>query len=114
MTENNQSNSLPILTLDMELYEKYLMDSNLTDAQKQELLETFWNLICEFVLLGFGITSTQQVIQDPCGQREELSTENIKTNLIAVDSTSQGKAFGPFAQNNAAPNAQDIRGGVHG
>lgn len=75
----------PILTLDVALYEHYLENSNLTDEQKQELLETLWNLICEFVFLGFGVTSTQ-LAQDSCGQGNALSTTNAETPSVALDS----------------------------
>jgi hypothetical protein len=39
----------PTLTLDVDLYQHYLDNSDLTDAQKQELLETLWSIVCEFV-----------------------------------------------------------------
>jgi hypothetical protein len=101
------------LTLDVALYQRYLENTHLDDLQKQELLQALWSVISEFIFLGFGVNS-MQLIQDPCGQGEELSTTNLKSHPVAVDSVSQGKAFEPFAQNAAALNAQDIRGGVHG
>ncbi|MDX2085738.1 MAG: hypothetical protein SFZ03_10175 [Candidatus Melainabacteria bacterium] len=108
-----QTTQQQALTLDVVLYQRYLENTHLDDLQKQELLQALWSVISEFIFLGFGLNSTQ-LIQDPCGQGEELSTENVKTHPVDVDSMSQGKAFEPFAQHNAAPNAQDIRGGVHG
>ncbi|MEB3246185.1 MAG: hypothetical protein VKJ06_09415 [Vampirovibrionales bacterium] len=96
MTDYNQRKSLPSLELDVALYQHYLDDSNLTDKQKLELLQTLWTVITEFIFLGFGVSSTQ-LIQDRCGQSEELSTENVKTHPVEVDSVSQGEAFRPIA-----------------
>jgi hypothetical protein len=107
MTDKNETQSLPTptlptLTLDVALYQHYLDDSDLSDAQKQELLETLWTLICEFVFLGFGVSSTQ-LIQDRCGQDHKLSTTNLKTPSIALDSLSQGAVFDPLPQQQKPP-----------
>jgi hypothetical protein len=64
------------LTLDMALYEHYLEDSLLSDPEKQELLQMLWNLMCEFVLLGFGVSPIQQVIQ-----AKAVSAANFATGL---------------------------------
>lgn len=62
----------PALTFDVGLYEKHLEDSDLSDAEKQEFLETLWNLVVVFVDLGFGIHPVQQAcgqIEDDCGAK---------------------------------------------
>lgn len=51
----------PALTLDVSLYEHYLAESDLTDEEKHEFLQTLWNIICEFVMLGYGVHPLQQV-----------------------------------------------------
>jgi hypothetical protein len=94
--DHNQPKSIPSLELDVALYQQYLDGSNLTDAQKQELLHALWTVITEFIFLGFGVNSTQ-LIQDRWGQDEELSTTNVKSLPVEVDSTSQGEAFKPIA-----------------
>ena len=53
----------PTLTLDVDLYQHYLDNSDLTDEQKKELLETLWNIICEFVQMGFHVHPVQQAQQ---------------------------------------------------
>ena len=45
----NAADKSPALTIDYALYEQYLDDSDLTDAQKREFLETLWNIIVSFV-----------------------------------------------------------------
>ncbi len=49
------------LTIDYALYEQYLDDSDLTVDQKREFLDTLWNIIVNFVDLGFGVHPLQLV-----------------------------------------------------
>jgi len=66
--EAGQSNAL---TVDYALYERYLADSGLSDAEKQEFLDALWSIIVSFVDLGFGIHPLQQANPD-CGQELDL------------------------------------------
>ena len=54
----------PIVTLDYALYQHYLDNSDLTEKQRQEFLETLWNIIVSFVDLGFGVHPLQQTDSD--------------------------------------------------
>ncbi len=56
------------LTIDWDLYGHYLEDSDLSDDQKRELIQTLWNIVVGFVDLGFGIHPVQQA----CEQKEEI------------------------------------------
>lgn len=49
------------LTIDYELYAQYLESTDLSDDQKREFLDTLWNIIVNFVDLGFGVHPLQQV-----------------------------------------------------
>ncbi|OXT01625.1 hypothetical protein B7H23_01245 [Notoacmeibacter marinus] len=86
------------LTLDTALYQKFLDDSDLSDAQKKEFLETLWTIIVGFVDLGFGVHPLQQADadlgSDGCGQELDLSS------LMASDVVSSKKALSKnqFAQ----------------
>ncbi|GJL99997.1 MAG: hypothetical protein DHS20C07_16770 [Methyloligella sp.] len=53
----------PALQLDVEYYQAFLDDEDITDAQKKELIETIWNIVVTFVDLGFGIEPVQQAIE---------------------------------------------------
>lgn len=68
-------NTKPTLTVDVEYYQRYLDDSDLTDAQKQELLETLWSIVSEFVMMGFDVHPVQQAQQ---GERKKLQEEKIR------------------------------------
>lgn len=54
----------PIITVDVPLYEQYLAESDLTEDEKHEFLQTSWNIICEFVMLGYGVHPLQQIEND--------------------------------------------------
>jgi uncharacterized protein (UPF0335 family) len=69
------------LTLDVAQYEQYLEHWALSEQEKQDLLQTLWNLMCEFVFLGFGVSPVQHVIQDFQGQVKENSATNFATGL---------------------------------
>ena len=48
------------LTLDVDYYQSFLDDADIPDDKKQELIETLWNIVVQFVDLGFGIHPLQQ------------------------------------------------------
>ncbi len=53
-------NEYKTLTLDVEYYQSFLDDVDISGEQKQELIETLWNIVVQFVDLGFGIHPLQQ------------------------------------------------------
>jgi len=69
-----ETTTKPTLTLDVDLYQRYLDESDLTDAQKKELLETLWSIICEFVRLGYGVHPLQQILPETGGKAAQTST----------------------------------------
>jgi len=76
--------SPPVITVDYKLYAHYLENSGLTAEEKREFLQTIWNIVCEFVSLGFGVHPVQQA-QFSCGKQEEItelpdsgSSNNVK------------------------------------
>jgi hypothetical protein len=68
LMQPNQPNTPPTLTLDVDLYQHYLDNSDLTDEQKKELLETLWNVVCSFVQLGFNVHPMQQALSESSGK----------------------------------------------
>ncbi|MEE4011290.1 hypothetical protein V1T76_04465 [Roseibium sp. FZY0029] len=52
---------MPTLSIDWELYAELLSESDLTDEEKREFIETLWSLIVSFVDLGFGISSESRI-----------------------------------------------------
>ena len=66
------ANAPRMLTLDVDRYQKYLDDADLSDAQKQDVLEALWSIIVNFVDLGFGVHPVQRA----CGQPSEVGSES--------------------------------------
>lgn len=61
----------PTLTVDWDTYGKMLEDSDLTEEQKREFIETLWSIVVNFVDLGFGIHPLQQASE------QELDLEKL-------------------------------------
>lgn len=64
----------PVITVDYDLYAHFLEDSDLTEEQKRDYLQAFWNIICEFVALGIGVHPAQQA-QNTCGKLFDTPSE---------------------------------------
>lgn len=64
--------SRPVLEVDVAKYQAYLDDGDLSDEQKQELIEALWSIIVGFVDLGFGVHPVQNV----CGEVEKSIDES--------------------------------------
>jgi hypothetical protein len=75
----------PTLSIDVEFYQQYLDGSDLTDAQKQELLETLWGIVCEFVMMGFNVHPVQQA-QQSCAKDRTLSLPVTQAALPTLES----------------------------
>lgn len=85
ITDNTQStdasNSTKLaVTLDQALYERYLEKSDLTEEQKQEFLQTLWNIIVSFVDLGFEVHPAQQA--EPKINPTENKDSQARCNLL--------------------------------
>lgn len=63
--DDNPKVEPPTLTVDWEVYAQMLDASDMSDAQKQEYIETIWSIVVSFVDLGFGINAVQQVCEQP-------------------------------------------------
>ena len=72
----------PALTIDWDLYGAYLENSDLSEAQQRDFIETLWSIVVSFVDLGFGIHPIQQALEQPptqntaspCGLNGELNS----------------------------------------
>ncbi|RLK00689.1 hypothetical protein [Ruegeria conchae] len=60
----------PTLSVDVERYQHFLDESDLTEVQKAEFLQSLWNIMMSFVELGFGVHPLQEV----CGKDAGTST----------------------------------------
>jgi len=88
----------PVITVDYERYAHMLEDSDLSEAQKREFLQSLWNVIVEFVSLGFGVHPLQQA-ENACGKDKENSTNSALTapNQLYLDHKLLADNFGSAA-----------------
>ena len=69
------------LKIDWKLYETYLENSDLTENQKKEFIETLWAIMVQFVDLGFGIAPVQQVLED----KTRADSGSVESRSAKVD-----------------------------
>lgn len=88
-TSGSAPPSKPALTLDVAMYERYLEDSDLTDAQRREFLGGLWQIIVCFVELGFGVHPLQQADDDADGQVDKTQRliASHMADLVELETT---------------------------
>lgn len=69
----------PSLTIDWECYAEHLEDSDLSDDQKRDLIETLWSIVCACVDLGFGIHPVQQACEQNDGNALQLDADLLSS-----------------------------------
>ena len=84
----NDSVQFPSLTIDWDLYGRYLENSDLSDEKKREFIETLWSIVVGFVDLGFGI----HPLQRSCGQNDEMSNLEC-TDVVGLIDQKPKNAF---------------------
>ena len=92
-------NTLKPLSADLSRFAHHLEGTSLSDAQKQDMLETLWALMIQFVDLGFGLSPTQNI----CGQLVEIADHLPSDSAKALHSSSPPDAFNNAAQDRSAP-----------
>ena len=61
-----------MLKVDVERYQSYLDDTDMTPAQKEEFLQAMWLIMISFVELGFEVHPLQEV----CGKDGQSDTQS--------------------------------------
>ncbi|MBB4124091.1 hypothetical protein [Martelella radicis] len=59
----------PTVQVDVGLYQSYLDNTNMSQAQKEEFLQAMWSIILGFVDLGWEV----HPVQEACGQNDETN-----------------------------------------
>ena len=69
-TETDKGEHWKPLTLDVAFYETMLNHPDVSEEQRQEFIETIWNIVVQFVDLGIGIHPLFQT--DTCEKDESV------------------------------------------
>ncbi|MGB0696443.1 MAG: hypothetical protein ACPGOY_12405 [Rhodospirillaceae bacterium] len=68
MSDNRfAAGSKPALAVDYDLYAHHLENAAMTEEEKRQFLDALWAIICEFVVMGYGVHPVQEVLS-ACGQ----------------------------------------------
>ncbi|MEQ8287856.1 hypothetical protein [Thalassospira sp.] len=86
----------------------FLEETDWTDEEKAEYIALVWNIICEFVALGFGVHPIQQA-QEDCGKRTPSSTQPPLAAAAVVNS-SHGNLIEKFVRLNGVESLSDGEG----
>jgi hypothetical protein len=68
-------NGLPALSIDWELYGRYLDDSDLSEADKRACIEVLWSIMVSFVDMGFHLAP----VPDICEAIQSTNTTDGKS-----------------------------------
>ena len=77
LNEQFDRSTKPTLSVDVEKYRSYLDGSDMSDAQKEEFLQSLWSIIVSFVELGYGVHPLQEV----CGKDHETEADGPKAEF---------------------------------
>lgn len=100
-------NTPPTLTIDWETYSKYLDESDLSDGEKREFLETIWAIVVSAVDLGFGVHPVQQAAGNICEQQAEIAKFIAGQSVSVLASTKNSKkTFNASADRQSGPSQE--------
>lgn len=68
----------PRVELDIALYQSFLDDADISDTQKEALIETLWSIVTSFIDLGFGVHPAQAV-----EDKRHPAKDNALATLVA-------------------------------
>lgn len=100
----------PVVFVDYERYAHLLDDSDASDEEKRAFLQALWEIVCQFVALGYGVHPVQQA-QETCGKLPENQTIQTLSGASAVElkDQTQHNHFNDAAGGSDAPVAETIR-----
>lgn len=83
------------LQVDTAKYQEYLDDPDLSNEQKEQIVEALWTIIIAFVDLGYGVSP----LQEACGKLSEINDESGETDddLLRVDADTLTQTFSNHA-----------------
>jgi hypothetical protein len=64
LSDKFRASARPTLTVDVEKYQAWLDETDLSQEQKEEFLQALWSIVVSFVEMGFGVHPLQEI----CGQ----------------------------------------------
>lgn len=84
--ENRAASSALSLEFDAAEFTHFLADTDWSDEEKAEYITLVWNIVCEFVALGFDVHPLQQA-RKPCGELSESGAVSTSIDSQVVNSS---------------------------
>lgn len=83
LQERFDASARPVIRVDVEKYQAFLDSADMTDAQKEEFLQSLWFIIVSFVEHGFGVHPLQEV----CGKDHKSEAHSPKADFNRLGSS---------------------------
>jgi len=83
MPTANTTNTPNRLEFDVQEFMHYLDDTDLTDQEKREMIDSLWVIKCEFVALGFEVRPAKQA-ENACGKHSKNNGERASPSHSAL------------------------------
>jgi len=97
----------PALSIDWDLYLEYLKDSDLSEQQKREFIETLLAIVISAVDLGFGVHPVQQAAGNICEQQAEIAKFiAAQSASVLTSSKNSKKTFNASTDRQSGPSQE--------
>lgn len=104
---DGQNKDVKTLCIDVEYYQSFLDDMDISEDKKLELIETLWGIVRSFVDLGFGVHPVQAARQNAAKEREAQLPEAI-TKMIAETANQDSNTHSNRTLTEAWPERTDV------
>ncbi|MCV6577165.1 MAG: hypothetical protein OIF58_15685 [Cohaesibacter sp.] len=78
----------PSLNIDLGAYGEFLEDSDLSDEQKLEFIQTLWSLVVNFVDLGLGCHPLQQACEQ-IAEKPPILPDDLVSSIMDLSENQQ-------------------------
>jgi len=100
------------IDFDVNEFMHFLDGTGWSDAQKSEYLELVWDIVCQFVAMGFDVHPLQQA-QMTCGEPSDIDAESTRLDSAMVNS-SHGRLIEKFVHQSRLETVLDEEGVIDG
>ena len=85
-TASDPASGPPSLEFDAAAFAHFLDDTDWSDEEKAEYIALVWQIVCEFVALGWGVHPVRQA-RITCGKLPETRAEEALAASSVIDSS---------------------------
>jgi hypothetical protein len=105
---DTSGNGPPALSVDIEEFTRFLDETGWSEEEKAEYVTLVWNIVCEFVALGWGVHPLQQA-EKTCGELSDSGADPASAASEMVD-CSYGNLIEKFVRLNGPETGSGVGG----